>query len=295
MERGAPVDGFRLAYDRLGSGDPVVLLHGWPGDHTDYRRVLPLLSDGCEVVVPDLRGFGASDRHPADPEQQYDARAQARGVAGLIEELGLDRPVLAGYDIGSRIAQAVARDHPGLVRALVVAPPLPGIGDRILQPRAQREFWYQSFHQLALAEELLDGDPVALRAYLRHFWNHWSGPSFTLDEAALEHLVTVYGPPGAFSASIAWYRAGAGAVAASLGEVPPGAGDRIAVPATVLWPEHDPLFPRSWSDRLSGFFADVSVESVAGAGHFIPVEAPSRFAAAIRRVLERPGWAYGRN
>ncbi|MEV5510631.1 alpha/beta fold hydrolase [Streptomyces orinoci] len=291
MPLSAPVDGFRLAYDRQGAGDPVVLLHGWPGDRTDYRRVLPLLRDTCELVVPDLRGFGASGGPPAAPEQQYDARAQARGVAGLIRELGLDRPVLAGYDIGSRIAQAVAQDHPELVRALVLAPPLPGIGNRILQPRAQREFWYQSFHRLPLAGELLDGKPDALRAYLRHFWDGWSGPSFTLDEAALDHLLSVYGPPGAFCASIAWYRAGAGAVAASLGEVVPEPGERIAVPATVLWPEHDPLFPRAWSDRLSLFFADVGVESVAGAGHFVPVEAPARFAAAIRRVLGTEGWA----
>ena len=60
------VDGFELAYDRVGSGPAVVLLHGWPGDRTDYRDLVPLLS-GCEVVVPDLRGFGHSDKHVADP------------------------------------------------------------------------------------------------------------------------------------------------------------------------------------------------------------------------------------
>ena len=75
---------------------------------------------------------------------QYSADAQARSVVGLIEELGLTRPVLAGYDIGSRIAQTVARLRPDLVRALVVAPPVPGIGDRILSAAAQTEFWYQA-------------------------------------------------------------------------------------------------------------------------------------------------------
>ena len=99
------VDGFELAYDRAGSGPAVVLLHGWPGDRTDYRDLLPKLA-GCQVVAPDLRGFGESDKHPADPAAQYDAKAQARSVAALITELGLDRPVVAGYDIGSRIAQA---------------------------------------------------------------------------------------------------------------------------------------------------------------------------------------------
>ena len=63
MERSRPVDGFPLAYERAGSGPPVVLLHGWPGDRTDYEAVVPLLAPEFEVVVPDLRGFGASDKH----------------------------------------------------------------------------------------------------------------------------------------------------------------------------------------------------------------------------------------
>ena len=63
MPRSSPVDGFQLAYDRSGTGDAVVLLHGWPGDRMDYRDVTPLLND-CTVVVPDLRGFGESDKHP---------------------------------------------------------------------------------------------------------------------------------------------------------------------------------------------------------------------------------------
>src|ERR1700752_924421 len=102
MRRSDPVDGFRLAYQRAGQGPAVLLLHGWPGDRTDYREVVPLLAGAADVIVPDLRGFGESDRHPADPAEQYGAAAQARSVIGLIGELGLDRPVLAGYDIGSR-------------------------------------------------------------------------------------------------------------------------------------------------------------------------------------------------
>src|SRR5580658_4275289 len=141
MRQETAVDGFRLAYDRTGPGHgapAVLLLHGWPGDRTDYRQVAPLVSAAADVVVPDLRGFGESDKHAADPAEQYNAAAQARSIVGLIGELGLGRPVIAGYDIGSRIAQAVARQRPDLVRALVIAPPLPGIGDRILGPQPQR-------------------------------------------------------------------------------------------------------------------------------------------------------------
>ena len=285
----APVDGFRLGYERAGQGRGVLLLHGWPGDRTDYRDVVPLVSAAADVVVPDLRGFGQSDKHRADPARQYTAAAQARSVAGLITELGLDRPVIAGYDIGSRIAQAVARERPDLVSALVVSPPLPGIGERILRPGAQREFWYQSFHQLALCTDLIDGRPDAVRAYLRHFWSHWSGPAFDLTEEHERHLVSVYGPPGAFTASIAWYRAGAGSVATSLAEQAPAPGSRIAVPTTVLWPAHDPLFPREWSDRLDDFFTDVTLTYLDDAGHFTPREAPRAFAAAVTAALrQRP-------
>ena len=275
------VDGFRLAFDRAGRGPAVLLLHGWPGDRTDYRDVMPLVSAAADVVVPDLRGFGESDKHQADPASQYSAAAQARSIAGLITELGLGRAVIAGYDIGSRIAQAIARDRPDLVSALVIAPPLPGIGERILAPRAQREFWYQSFHQLALCTELIDGRPDAVGAYLRHFWTHWSGPDFQLTDDHLRHLVSVYGPPGAFAASIAWYRAGAGSVATSLAERAPRPEDRIAAPATVLWPEHDPLFPRDWSDRLGEFFAEARLVYLDGVGHFTPREAAGDFAAAV--------------
>jgi pimeloyl-ACP methyl ester carboxylesterase len=249
---------------------------------------MPLVSAAADVVVPDLRGFGESDKHPADPADpagQYSAGAQARSVVGLIEELGFDRPVIAGYDIGSRVAQTVAGSRPDLVAALVISPPLPGIGDRILTVRAQQEFWYQPFHQLELADHLVDGRPEAVRVYLRHFWSHWSGPRFELTDDHLDHLVSVYGQPGAFTASIGWYRAGAGAVARSVAERAPQPADRIAVPTTVLWPEHDPLFPAAWSDRLDDFFADARLQYLDGVGHFTPLEHPSALAAAIAAAV----------
>ena len=284
MPRSAPVDGFALEYDRTGAGRPVVLLHGWPGDRTDHRALVPLLEGGFDVVVPDLRGFGGSDKHPVDPDEGYTAAAQARSVAGLVEELGLAPVVLAGYDIGSRIAQTIARDAPQLVRALVVAPPLPGPGDRVLGADAQRAYWYQAFHRLALAEELIDGDRDAVRTYLRHFWSSWSGPAFALSDGDLERLVDGYAAPGAFVASIGWYRAGSGTVARALAEAAPARADRIAVPTRVLWPEHDPLFPRAWADRLDAYFADVTVTDIPGVGHFSPLEAPAAFAGALRAV-----------
>ncbi len=288
MATSSPVDGFRLAYDRSGSGDPVVLLHGWPGDRLDYRDVVPRLTDFAEVVYPDLRGFGESDKHPANPAEQYSADAQVRSVVGLIEELELGPAVVAGYDVGSRVAQALARTAPDRVRALVISPPVPGVGDRVLTPRAQEEFWYQAFHQLSLIEEILDEQPAAVRAYLRHFWSHWSGPSFELPDPALDRLVGLYGAPGAFTASVAWYRAGSGTIARSVAEMSAPQPEPIVVPTTVLWPEFDPLFPQEWGDRVSEFFSDATVRPLAGVGHFAPLEAPDEFAHAIRAAVTSP-------
>ena len=93
MTFSSPVDGFRLAYDRVGSGLPVVLLHGWPGDRTDYRDLVPLLAGSAQVIVPDLRGFGRSDKHLDEPEAAYSGAGQARSVTGLIDELGLEPAV----------------------------------------------------------------------------------------------------------------------------------------------------------------------------------------------------------
>jgi pimeloyl-ACP methyl ester carboxylesterase len=285
MPRSRPVDGFSLEYDRAGSGLAVVLLHGWPGSRRDQHAVAARLRDHADVVVPDLRGFGGSDRHDRPPAEAYSADAQARSVLGLIDELGLERPVISGYDVGSRVAQAIARLRPDGVRALVLSPPLPGVGERVLEPDAQREFWYQAFHQLALADELLDGHTRAVRAYLRHFWTHWAGPGWSIPDEHFEELVALYARPGALRASIAWYRAGSGAVARSLAETVPAPGARLHVPTTVLWGEREPLLPVAWSDRLDEFFADLDLRVLPGIGHFAPLEAPDAVAAAVRERL----------
>ncbi|WP_116450548.1 alpha/beta fold hydrolase [Blastococcus litoris] len=285
MPRSSPVDGFSLAYDRTGDGPPVVLLHGWPGGRSDYRLVGPLLAGAADVVVPDLRGFGESDKHLVDPDEAYTGAAQARSVTALLDELGLEDVVLAGYDIGSRIAQVVAAQSPGRVRALVVAPPLPGAGQRLLGPDVHREFWYQHFHRLDLAEQLLDGDRDAVRSYLEHFWTHWSGPAYTPAAEDLDRLAETYAAPGAFTASIGWYRQGPGILVRGLGEQAPAPDARLPVPTHALWPAHDPLFPVEWSDRLDEFFTDVTLTHLPDSGHFVPLEEPEAFAAAVREAL----------
>ncbi|HWG13277.1 MAG TPA: alpha/beta hydrolase [Streptosporangiaceae bacterium] len=80
MPRSAPVDGFSLAYDRSGTGEPVLLLHGWPGDRTDYRILDPALALGssCDVIVPDLRGsVNRTSSRPTRPPSTARRRRRA--------------------------------------------------------------------------------------------------------------------------------------------------------------------------------------------------------------------------
>ena len=150
-----------------------------------------------------------------------------------------------------------------------------------------REFWYQSFHRLELAERLIDGEPAAVRAYLEHFWSHWSGPGYTPDPARARPPGAAYGAPGAFTASIGWYRAGSGTVARASPSGRPRRRTGSPLPTTVLWPGHDPLFPVEWSDRIDAFFADAAIRPLPEAGHFSPLEAPAAFATAITEALDR--------
>lgn len=283
MTHSQPADGFRLSYADSGEADlpAVVLLHGWPGDRHDYRAVLPLLAGTYRTVVPDLRGFGESDRPLRDPRTYYGARGQAASVASLITELGLSRPVIAGYDVGSRVAQTLAAEHPGLAAALAVSPPLPGAGTRVLHPDLIGEFWYQYFHRSPVSVGLVDGNRDAVYTYLHYIWSHWGGPGLTVQGPEFDALVDRYALPGAFEASINWYRAGGGTVDSAPRQQAPAPEDRLGLPVRVLWPELDPLFPQAFADRLEEFFSDITVTGVDGVGHFTPLEAPREFAALI--------------
>src|ERR1700753_2309736 len=127
------MDGFRLAYCRHGSGPAVVLIHGSPGDHHEYDRLVPLLADHAELLVMDLRGFGRSSKLLDTPPRCYSRHGQARAIATLMDELHIREAVVVGYDIGGLIAQTLAAQRPDLVHALILAPAIPGGGARSLR------------------------------------------------------------------------------------------------------------------------------------------------------------------
>jgi pimeloyl-ACP methyl ester carboxylesterase len=246
----------------------VVLLHGWPGLRSDFVQVVPQLH-GRRVLAPDLAGFG--EGFAAGAELDASADAHARRVIDLIGADGLRRPVLVGYDIGSRIAQAVARLAPELVGGLVVTPGYPGIAERARSVEIQPQYWYQHLHRLPVAAAVLDGNRPAIKAYLSHFWSAWSARDDLASGARFDAVVDAYARPGAFAATIAWYTANRRYAEAV----------QITVPTIVLWGDRDPLFPLAWADRLGESFGDVGLRVLAGCGHFVPLEAPDAVVAAI--------------
>jgi pimeloyl-ACP methyl ester carboxylesterase len=280
-------DGLDLHYVKWGEGQPqVLLLHGWPGFWYDWRHVLPALAEFTSAIAPDLRGFGLSAKPDLPAPQAYSPEVQAKNVLALLDQLHIEQIVVVGYDVGSRVAQLLARTAPDRVRALVLSAPVyPGFGTRPLAPEMQPERWYQYFHQLPLADEIVSHDQETVRLYLSHFYDHWLGKKETLRPFEFEEIVKTYAQPGAVRGSIAWYRAGGGSsqLARASGNT---TQDPITQPTTVLWGEIDPVLPAAWSDRLNESFSHLlGLRILPGVGHFVATEAPEAFVEAIRSVL----------
>ncbi|MBE7204343.1 MAG: alpha/beta hydrolase [Parafilimonas terrae] len=287
MPFASAIDSYRLYYERRGEGHPVVAVHGSPGDGSEYAKVVPAIAHKADVIVPDLRGFGRSDKHLDGPPDAFSRDGQVRAVIALMDELRIKKAVLVGYDIGGFVVQTVAARRPDLVGAMVLSPPLPGAGRRILTPEAVQAFFHAALFQTSLVEEVFDGRPEAIRALLGYCLETWSGPGSTVREELVDHLTEMHAAKGTFTAGISWFRHDEGnPITAYAREVTPAREARATTPTTVLWPEHDPLFPTAWSDRLDEFFTDFELRFLPQAGHFAPLEAPQDFAEAILRRID---------
>jgi pimeloyl-ACP methyl ester carboxylesterase len=270
----------RMRVAAMGSGAPsVVLLHGWPGFSVDYRDVLPLVARHARAVAPDFFGFGGSDVPLGPPEEIADEAAFADDVIDLVDALGLEPPVLVGHDVGSAVAAAVARRAPDRMRGLVLMNPThPLIGDKRWQPHAQQEAWYQHFHLLPLAEALIDGRRRAVELYLGHFYAHWAG-SKPIGRELFASVVDAYARPGAFAASLAWYRARAAHRERRQPFAP------VELPTIALWGDRDPMRPLDHREGFEQAFPRSQSRVLAGVGHFVPIEAPHAVADAVGELM----------
>jgi 3-oxoadipate enol-lactonase len=102
------LNGIELAYERRGNGTPLVLIHGYPLDHTIWDKVMPLLENDFDLLLPDLRGFGES----AAPRTGYLLTDMAADIAALLDSLGIEKAVIAGHSMGGYVALAFVHAYP---------------------------------------------------------------------------------------------------------------------------------------------------------------------------------------
>ncbi|HBC09028.1 MAG TPA: alpha/beta hydrolase [Rhodospirillaceae bacterium] len=271
----------RLHYLRQGGGPPLVFLHGWPEWSGVWRKNLPVLAETFDVIAPDLRNFGDSRGAEARDVAHY-----VSDIEALVDGLGLDRFGIVSHDIGGFLAQDYARKHPDRLAGLFFFDcPHFGIGPRWVQGQQVREIWYQSFHQLPLAQELVGASRESCRAYFRHFLGHWAGSPDAFDGAALEDWVDNFLKPGNLTGGFRWYACANDrrlkAVAAGGEDHPP-----LSTPAYSLWGAADPILRPDWQDTLTDVFTDIQLEQAPGAGHFVAWESPDLANARIRAFFD---------
>jgi pimeloyl-ACP methyl ester carboxylesterase len=172
-----------------GTGPAVVLLHGYGETGDMWAPMAVDLARDHTVVVPDLRGMGLSSK----PAGGFDKKTQAGDVAGVLDELKIDRAALVTHDIGNMVGYAFAAQYPDRVpRFILIDAPLPGVGpwEEILKNPL---LWHFRFGGPDM-ERLVAGRE---RIYLDRFWNEFSANPARFSEAARTHYSKLYAMPGA--------------------------------------------------------------------------------------------------
>lgn len=273
------VNGVRFHYVTAGSGEPVLLLPGWPESWISWRKMIPLLTAAeRQVIVLEPRGLGESDK----PQTGYDLDTAARDLHDFLVATGLNRPGgvdIVAHDVGTWIAHAHAVAYPGDVKRLVLteAPILgvsatpPGVPSEALNLK----LWQFDFNRLHdLPETLVQGHE---RAYLSWIFQTKSTRDDAIELAAVDEYVRVFSVPGAARAGFEWYRAAFSPE--GLAQQQARAKLRLTMPVLALGGS-DGL-----ADRLKTSVATIGdhVEggALAGCGHFLPEECPVQFTDAV--------------
>src|SRR5215213_9446005 len=195
------------AEDGPAAGPAVILLHGWPYDIHSYVDVAPILAAaGYRVVVPHLRGYGSTGFLSADTVRNGQQSALALDVIALMDALGIERAILAGYDWGARTANIVAALWPQRCKAMVsVSGYLIGsqeAGKMPLPPEAELQWWYQFYFA---TERGRLGYDKNRRDFARLIWK-LASPQWKFDEATFERSAAALDNPDHVAITIHNYR-----------------------------------------------------------------------------------------
>jgi pimeloyl-ACP methyl ester carboxylesterase len=278
-----------VAYEESGDpgGAPVLLLHGWPYDPRCYDEVVPrLVAAGCRVIVPYLRGFGATRFLSADTLRSGQQAALGNDLRELLDALGIVRATLAGYDWGGRAACVVAALWPQRVRGLVT-----GNGYNIqniaasvkpVAPEQEHRFWYQYYFHTERGRAGLEQNR---RALCRYIWQIWS-PDWAFDDATYDNSAASFDNPDFVAVTIQSYRHRFGYAAGDPALEPIeqrlAAQPAIAVPAIVLHGASSGIQPPAGSEAHARLFTGPYQRRVLPKiGHNLPQEAPLVVADAV--------------
>lgn len=282
-----------IAYYEAGPADSpvVILLHGFPYDIHSYADVASQLSaKGCRVIVPYLRGFGATRfREPATLRSGEQAAIGADVIA-MMDALNIRRAVLGGYNWGGRAACVAAALWPERCRGMVT------VNSYLIQdltraatpidPKYEIALWYEYYFQL---ERGRAGLAAHRREIARLLWKQWS-PAWHFDDATFGRAVVAHDNPDYVDVVIHSYRHRFGAAAGDpryaelqhrLASLPP-----IPVPSITLDGDRDGVLPASDGSASAPKFTGRRIHRVVrGAGHNVPQEAPKAFADAVMQLM----------
>ncbi len=226
-------EGARIHAAVGGSGPPLLMLHGHPQTHLTWHKIAPRLAERFTVVLPDLRGYGDSEK-PEGGERHvnYSKRAMAADQIEVMRSLGFARFNLVGHDRGARVAHRMALDHPDAVQTIAVFDIAPTLTmyERTNQEFATRYFWWFFLIQPApLPERLIAADPEFFLR--RHIESQIKVPGAT-SEALFAEYLRCYQEPTTRHAICEDYRA---ASTIDLDHDRAEGNRRIEVPLLALW------------------------------------------------------------
>jgi len=256
-----------------GSGDPLVLLAGWPQSWYAWRKLMPRLAERYTVAAIDLPGMGDSER----PSGGYDVAAIARRIRAAVAALGLERILLVTHDIGTWVAFPYAHEYGASVRKVVLMDAaIPGL----YAPPPDPKLWHFGFNQQrGLAEGLTEGRE---RIFLDWFFRNRSRVTDAIGEADLDEYERVYSAPGAMQSGFEYYRAMPMSAQQNQAYAERG---RLRMPMAVFGSD-TPLGP-VMVEAVRKLGDDVAAEVVPGSGHYIPEEKPEYLLGKLTAFLAR--------
>jgi haloacetate dehalogenase len=270
-------NGIRLNIWLGGRGAPVVMLHGYPQTGQMWRKVAPRLLDEFNVVCPDLRGYGDSDK----PRDGYDKRTMAQDIHLLMESLGHKRYAVVGHDRGARVAHRLALDHSDAVSRLCVLDIVP---THTVFRDAGRElaaaYWHWFYFQVPDLPELMIG--AAPEAFLRYMLRGLTFRAGAIEEPMVQEYLRAFTLPGTIRAGLEDYRA---AASRDFEDDERDLALRVRCPVLAIWGEQGKMHAlfdvlATWREKAQ----DVRGRALP-CGHFIPEEAPEELITELRQFL----------